>query len=109
MGSRLRSAVCSPWSSGPGTSCHQMSAAKARETAHTAAAMALAPIAWLVPGEARLLTVDPSLIQLSGMDAILGAKLPEYARGYAAAKFLRLQPDILGGSVRITTTGNGPL
>jgi hypothetical protein len=76
--------------------------------AQTAAERVLAPIARPVPGEPGyglfnlpVLNLGP-LSELLGQNAVYAAN---YAKGLAYVSLFRLQPNILGGSVNITTNG----
>ena len=77
--------------------------------AQTAAERVLAPIARPVPGEPGyglfnlpVLNLGP-LSELLGQNAVYAAN---YAKGLEYASLFRLEPNILGGSVNITTNGN---
>ncbi len=73
---------------------------RAKDFALSAAAMVLAPIATLMPGETEALGYDPTEFQLTG------THLEKLATGYFVAKNLRLSSSILGGSLSISTGGD---
>lgn len=82
---------------------------EARDMAETAAAEVFAPIARLMLGEVQVLGWDPP----TGLTSLFGEILPnsptKLVDGFIAAKYLRLQPDRLGGSVKISVTSDsGP-
>jgi hypothetical protein len=77
-------------------------AAKAKEKATDAAAIALAPVARLVPGELGPLP-SPSGSLPGGFPLSGAAKLAE---GYLIAKHVRLNSSVGGGGVTITVGGN---
>ena len=76
----------------------------ALDKAKTAAAMALAPVARPVPGEFG----GPSAGSDFGsfLNPVLGNKAGSFLAGYAMAKFVRLNPDLLGGNVTAAIQGN---
>lgn len=74
--------------------------ARAVDFATSAAAMALAPIARLMPGETTALGYDLSDFELTGSHA------EQLIKGYLVAKNLRLNSSVLGGSISIHTSGN---
>ena len=76
----------------------------ALDKAKTAAAMVFAPIASPMPGEIG----GPNVANEFGdfLNPVLGNKFGKFLAGFAMAKHVRLNPDILGGSVTATRTGN---
>ncbi len=76
----------------------------AQDKAQTAAAMALAPVARPVPGEFG----GPSFGSDFGsfLNSVLGTNAGNFLAGYAMAKYVRLNPDLLGGSVTAKVEGN---
>lgn len=93
---------------------------EAQRKARKAAIMALAPVARLMPGEISLFGFDISRAQsfLSSLsDSVTGKIFGEsasngsrmvlnYTYGYIVADNLRLNEDILGGDISITTSGS---
>ena len=74
--------------------------ARAVEFATRAAAMALAPIARLMPGEITALGYDLADFELTGSHE------EQLIKGYLVARNLRLNASQLGGGVSIHTSGN---
>jgi len=72
---------------------------RAVDFATSAASMALAPIARLMPGEIKALGYDPSDFELTG------SPLEKLLKGYFTARYLRLNSDVLGGGISIQTSG----
>jgi Flp pilus assembly protein TadG len=86
--------------------------ANPQDEAQTAAALVLAPIARPVLGEIGGNTaigsladsVESTFSSIAG-SSTLGMDIYDFASGYAMAKYVRLNPNILGGSVTITNEG----
>ncbi len=74
--------------------------ARAKDFATSAAAMALAPIARLMPGEFTALGYDPTEFELTG------SHVEKLIKGYLVAKNLRLNSSLLGGGISIQTSGS---
>ncbi|MEI8120845.1 MAG: TadE/TadG family type IV pilus assembly protein [bacterium] len=70
------------------------------DKALSAAAMAFAPIARLMPGELTALGYDLGAFELTG------SGLEKLVKGYVVAKNLRLNSSILGGKLSISTSGD---
>jgi hypothetical protein len=82
---------------------------QAQAMAKRAACMALAPIARPVSGEPGYGLFNSPLLNLGPLNALLGENAvyaANYFKGLAYVSAFRLQPNILGGSVNITTNGN---
>src|SRR5690349_14598657 len=76
----------------------------AKDKAVTAAAMAMAPVARPVPGEFG----GPSVGSDFGtfLNPVLGSKAGNFLLGYAMAKYVRFNSDLLGGSVNAQVQGD---
>ena len=76
----------------------------ARERAIDAAAIALAPVSKLAPGEVGLPIGDLSSFFPSVVPGVIG-NVADLAEGYAVARYIRLNEYVAGGSVNICSSG----
>ena len=76
----------------------------AQDKAQTAAAMAMAPVAAPVPGELGGPNVGSDFG--SFLNPVMGSKIGNFLAGYAMAKYVRLNSDLLGGSVTAKVQGD---
>lgn len=79
---------------------------RAQDYAKTAAAMALAPIARLMPGEAEFLGSDLAGISLTEGESGLLSLSEKLVQGFIVAKYLRLNSSLLGGGISVQTSGS---
>ena len=80
----------------------------AQDTATTAAALAVAPVARLMPGELQIVGFDLSSLQAQSPFTALNLG-GDFVSGYLVAKYFRFNPGLLGGSVQFSTSANGGL
>lgn len=78
----------------------------AKDKAEFAAALALAPVASLAPGEFMGAGIGNLSDALSGVTPAAFSNVLSLAEGYAVARYVRLQEDAGGGSITIEKSGS---